>query len=55
MEKEDRNLIRDLVASNLTIASILRDICMKGASEPAMKTEEAVKKRYEIFRKELNK
>lgn len=55
MEKEDRKIIMDLIASNLTIAAYLRDLYMKGGGDPVKKSEDVVKERYDRFKSELNK
>jgi len=54
MEGRDRKMLTDLIASNLTIAAFLRSLYFKDGGDPAVSSEEAVKKVYESFRNILN-
>lgn len=53
LDKQDRDLIVQLVASNLTIAGYLRDALFEQGTEPNSKTQEAVLERYREFVKIL--
>jgi len=53
LDKQDRDLIVQLVASNLTVAGYLRDALYETGAEPNSKTEEAVLERYREFVKIL--
>ncbi len=56
LDERDRELILQLVASNLTIAGYLRDALLEKGVEPATKTEEAVLQRYrELYKVILGK
>ena len=53
LDKQDRDLLVQLVASNLTIAGYLQDALYERGAESSPKTQEAVLERYREFVKIL--
>ncbi len=53
LDKQDRDLIVQLVASNLTVAGYLRDALVEKGIEPDPKTQEEILERYREFVKIL--
>ncbi len=53
LDKQERDLIVQLVASNLTVAGYIRDALIEKGGEPGVKTQDDVLERYREFVKIL--